>query len=162
MKSNHDKSANFAAYKRYAWGANYLLLARQPPQDKPRINAAIVDAINRNLQAKGFVLDSRDPQFVIHYEAGGSAKGDVGSLPAITGAGYVDFNWGSVAGTSSDAWVYTLAKMHIVVKDSGTKQPVWQSVTSEKIRDVTKAMNHLKQEVDEFVSKALKDFPPGK
>ncbi|HKT46755.1 MAG TPA: DUF4136 domain-containing protein [Candidatus Acidoferrales bacterium] len=162
VKSNYDKSADFASYKRYAWGSNYLLLARQPPQDKPRINGAIVDSINRNLQSKGFVLDPQSPQFLIYYEAGGSAKGDIGALPNITDAGYVDFNWGMVAGTSSDAWVYTLAKMHIVVKDSSTKQPVWQSVTSEKIRDVTKAMNNLKQEVDDFVSKALKDFPPKK
>jgi hypothetical protein len=162
VKSNYDKSADFATYKRFAWGPNYLLLARQPPQDKPRINAAIIDSINRNLESKGFVLDSQNPQFVINYEAGGSAKGDIGALPSITDAGYVDFNWGSVSGTSSDAWVYTLAKMHIVVKDSLTKQPVWQSITSEKIHDVTKAMNNLKQEVDDFVAKALQDFPPKK
>src|SRR5262249_41624286 len=103
-----------------------------------------------------------NPQIIINYEAGGSAKGDVGSLPNLTDAGYVDWNWGMVAGTSSDVWVYTMAKMHIIVKDAGSNRPVWQSLTSEKIHDPTKMMNDLKNSVDDFVAKALKDFPPKK
>lgn len=162
VKSNYDKSFDFTSYKRYAWGSNYLLLARQPPQDKPKINSAIIDSINRNLQAKGFILDQQNPQIIINYEAGGSAKADVGSLPSLTDAGYVDWNWGMAAGTSSDVWVYTMAKVHITVKDAANHRPVWQSLTSEKIHDTTKMMNDLKSSVDHFIAKALKDFPPKK
>jgi hypothetical protein len=54
VKSTFDKSADFKKYKKYAWGSNYLL-TRQTKEDQERINMAIVDSINRNLEAGGFV-----------------------------------------------------------------------------------------------------------
>src|SRR5580704_14200656 len=82
VKSTFDKSADFKKYKKYAWGSNYLL-TRQTKEDQERINMAIVDSINRNLQAAGFVEDDKNPDFRITYEAGGLPKADVGSQRAL-------------------------------------------------------------------------------
>ena len=77
VKSSYDKSADFKKYKKYTWGANYLL-TRQPKDVQERINKAIIDSINRNLQASGFIEDDSNPDFKIIYEAGGLPQADVG------------------------------------------------------------------------------------
>ena len=48
-----DKSADFAKYKKYTWGSNYLL-TQQPKDVQERINMAIVDSINRKSSSRGF------------------------------------------------------------------------------------------------------------
>src|SRR5580704_15104185 len=70
VKSTYEKSADFKSFKKYTWGSNYLL-TRQRPEVQARINLAIVDSINRDLQASGFVMDQASPDFIIIYEAGG-------------------------------------------------------------------------------------------
>jgi len=54
VKFDFDKSADFKKYKKYTWGSNYLL-TRQTKEDQERINMAIIDSINRNLQAGGLL-----------------------------------------------------------------------------------------------------------
>ena len=71
-------------------------------------------------------------QIIINYEAGRSAKADVGSLPSLTDPGYVDWNWRMAAGTSFDVWAYTMANC-ITEKDAANHRPIWQSLTSDKI-----------------------------
>jgi hypothetical protein len=71
VKSTFDRSVDFTKYKKYAWGSNYLL-TRQTKEDQERINMAIIDSINRNLQALGFVEDDKNPDFRIKRE--GSLK----------------------------------------------------------------------------------------
>ena len=85
VKSAYDKKTDFKKYKKYAWGHNYLL-TRQHPEDQARINLAIIDSINRDLQASGFVLEQESPDFIIIYEAGGLPKSDVGAQrdPTVT------------------------------------------------------------------------------
>src|SRR6476660_9741529 len=73
VKSSFSKSVDFKKYKKYAWGSNYLL-TQQTKEDQEYINMAIIDSINRNLQAAGFVEDDKNPDFRITYEAGGLPK----------------------------------------------------------------------------------------
>src|SRR6516164_1186087 len=73
VKSTFDKSVDFTTYKKYTWGSNYLL-TQQPKDVQEHINMAIVDSINRNLQARGFVEDDKSPDFRVTYEAGGQSR----------------------------------------------------------------------------------------
>jgi uncharacterized protein DUF4136 len=161
VKSTFDKSVDFKKYKKYAWGSNYLL-TRQTKEDQERINMAIIDSINRNLQAAGFVEDDKNPDFRIAYEAGGLPKADVGAQRDLYPADMVSYAWGNVAGISSDVWVYSLAKLQITVTDAATKSNLWQSMASQKIRDPIKFGNNLKENVDKFIQKTMKSFPPKK
>jgi hypothetical protein len=161
VKSTVDKSVNFKKYKKYSWGSNYLL-TRQTKEDQERINLAIVDSINRNLQAAGFVEDDKNPDFRIAYEAGGLPKADVGAQRDLYAADMVNYAWGNVSGISSDVWVYSLAKMQITVTDAATKSNLWQATTSQKIRNPIKFANDLKINVDKFIQKTMKSFPPKK
>src|SRR5271156_2485329 len=78
VKATSDKSVDFAKYKKYTWGQNYLL-TQQTKDVQERINRAIVDSINRALQAAGFVEDDANPDFRITYSAGGQVNADVGA-----------------------------------------------------------------------------------
>jgi hypothetical protein len=161
VKSTFDKSVDFKKYKKYSWGSNYLL-TRQTKQDQERINMAIIDSINRNLQASGFVEDDKNPDFRIIYEAGGLPKADVGSQRELYAADLPAYAWGNLGGISSDTWAYSLAKMQITVTDAATKSTLWQAMASQKIRDPEKFAEKLKENVDKFIQKAMKSFPPKK
>jgi Domain of unknown function (DUF4136) len=161
VKSTFDKSVDFKKYKKYTWGSNYLL-TRQTKEDQERINMAIIDSINRNLQAGGFVEDDKNPDFRITYEAGGLPKADVGAQRDLYAADMVNYTWGNLGGISSDAWVYSLAKLQITVTDAATKSNLWQAMASQKIRDPTGFRNKLKENVDKFIQKTMKSFPPKK
>jgi hypothetical protein len=161
VKSTFDKSVDFKKYKKYAWGKNYLL-TRQRPDDQERINMAIVDSIDRNLQARGLVEDPKSPDFIIIYEAGGLPKTDVGAQRDLFAADMVSWSWGNLAGIPSDVWVYSLAKMQITVTDFATQSKSWQAMASKKITDPNKFGNNLKENVDKFIQKTMKSFPPKK
>jgi hypothetical protein len=161
VKSTFDRSVDFKKYKKYTWGSNYLL-TRQTKEDQERINMAIIDSINRNLQAGGFVEDDKNPDFRITYEAGGLPKADVGAQRGLYAADMVNYAWGNLGGISSDAWVYSLAKLQITVTDAATKSNLWQAMASQKIRDPTKFQNKLRENVDKFIQKTMKSFPPKK
>ena len=154
VKATSDKSVDFKKYKKYSWGSNYLL-TRQTKEDQERINMAIVDSINRTLQAGGFIEDDKSPDFRITYEAGGLPKTDVC-------CGHGQLCLGKRLRNFLDVWVYSLAKMKITVTDAATKSTVWQGMASKKIRDPMKLMDNLKDFVDQYIQKTMKSFPPKK
>jgi len=161
VKSTADKSVDFKKYKKYSWGPNYLL-TRQPKDVQERINMAIVDSINRTLQASGFTEDDKNPDFRITYEAGGLPKTDVGAQRDLYAGEMAHYTWGNFPGISSDAWAYSLAKMQITVTDATTKNNLWQAIASQKIRDPEKFRSKLKENVDKLIQKTMKSFPPKK
>jgi hypothetical protein len=156
-----DKSADFTKYKKYTWGSNYLL-TQQPKDVQERINMAIVDSINRNLRAAGFVEDDSSPDFKVTYEAGGQPQADVGAQRPLYASDMVGYYWGNLSGISSDVWVSSLAKLKITVTDAATKSNLWQATASKKLQDPRKFTNNLQNNVDKFIQKTMKNFPPKK
>ena len=162
VKATSDKSVDFAKYKKYTWGPNYLL-TQQTKDVQERINRAIVDSINRTLRADGFVEDDKNPDFTITYEAGGQPKADVGAQRYLYGADMVNYYWGGdLTGMSSAVWVSSLAKMKITVADSATKQNLWQATASMKIRDPTQIRKQPPRECGQIHSEDDAEFPPEK
>src|SRR5271154_2212644 len=83
VKVSIDQSADFAHFKRYKWGKNYLI-TRQTPDDQKAIGDEITASINRQLQAKGFVHDESNADFLVSYEAGGLSKADISTTPDLS------------------------------------------------------------------------------
>ena len=161
VKSTFDKSTDFAKYKKYSWGSNYLL-TQQPKEVQEQINMAIVDSINRNLRAAGFVEDDKNPDFIVSYEAGGGRKADIGAQRNLYASDMVSYYWGTLSGISSDVWVSSLAKLQITVMDAATKSILWEATATKKIQDPKKFANKLQENVDKFLGKTMKSFPPKK
>jgi hypothetical protein len=72
----------------------------------------------------------------------------------------VGYYWGDLSGISSDVWVSSLAKLEISVMDAATKKNLWQATASKRISDPKKFANNLQENVDKFVQKTIKGFPP--
>jgi hypothetical protein len=161
VKSTLNRSVNFIKYKKYTWGSNYLL-TQQPKDVQERINKAIVDSINRNLQARGFVEDDENPDFRVTYEAGGEPKTDVGPQRYLHAPDMVGYYWGDVSGISSDVWVSSLAKVKITMTDAATESNLWEATASDRIRDPMKFKSKLQENVDKFIRKTMTSFPPKK
>jgi hypothetical protein len=162
VKSTFEKSADFAKYKKYTWGSNYLL-TQQTKDVQERINMAIVDSVNRNLRAGSFVEDDKNPDFKITYEAGGLPKSDVGAQRFLYASDMMSYYWGgNVSGISSDVWVSSLAKLEITVTDAGTGSKLWQATASKKIHEPKKFTINLQENVDKIIQKTMKSFPPKK
>jgi hypothetical protein len=161
VKSTFDKSVDFTKYKKYTWGSNYLLTL-QPKDVQERINMAIIDSINRNLQARGFVEDDKNPDFRVTYEAGGQSQADVGAQRPLYASDMVGYYWGDLSGISSDVWISSLAKVKITVTDAATKRTLWEATASKRIHDPMKFKNKLQENVDKFIQKTMKGFPPKK
>jgi hypothetical protein len=86
----------------------------------------------------------------------------VGAQRDLYATDLVNWSWGNLGGISSDVWVYSLAKMQITVTDAATKSQLWHATASQKIRDTNKFGNNLKENVDKFIQKTMKSFPPKK
>jgi len=160
VKTEFDKKTDFSHYKKYAWGSNYIM-THQRPDDQARINTAIVDSVNRNLQAKGYVLSQESPDFTIIYEAGAISQGESSGQPDMLTPGGANWASDSLGGTPMDVWASNLAKLRITATDAANHSRIWRSFASQKMPmgDEKKFMKDLKNSVDDFITKAMKDFP---
>jgi hypothetical protein len=161
IKSDYDKSNDFARYKRYTMGKNYLL-THQTPEVQAHIDKVLVESLNRHLQAKGFVLDENHPDFIITYEAGSLAEADISVQPQRVNGLPLDPIFGSSGpeGVPSAVWIYALAKLKLTVTDVDSGKPVWTALASEKFQYPRKALKGLKKKVDDLMARTLKSFPP--
>ena len=161
IKSDYDKSNDFARYKRYTTGKNYLL-THQTPDVQAHIDKVLVESLNRHLQAKGFVLDENHPDFIITYEAGSLSEADISAQPQTVNGQPLDpiFGLSGPDGVPSVAWTYALARLKLTVTDVDSGKPVWTARASEKIQYPLKALNDLKKKVDDLMARTLKGFPP--
>jgi hypothetical protein len=162
IKLDYDKSNDFARYKRYSMGKNYLL-THQRPEVQAHIDKVLVESLNRHLQAKGFVLDENHPDFTIKYEAGSLAEAATSASPDIiydVPSDNPGFDQVGLEGIPAAVWTYALAKLRLTVTDVGSGKPVWTALATEKIEDPQKALNNLRKKVDDLMARTLKSFPP--
>jgi len=162
IRCDYNKSNDFARYKRYAVGKNFLL-THQTPEVQAHMDKVLVEALNRQLQAKGFILDENHPDFMITYEAGSLAKADTSARPDMYYGVPSDspaFGQVGLEGIPPGVWIYALAKLKLTVADAGSGKPVWTALASEKIPDPQKVLTNLTKKVDDLMAKTLKSFPP--
>ena len=162
VKCDYDRSNDFARYKRYSLGKNFLV-THQTPEVQARVNQVLVESLERHLQAKGFVLDENHPDFVITYEAGSLAEADTSTPPDIYYGVPIDspaFGQIGLEGIPAEVWTYALAKLKLTVTDVGSEKPVWMARASEKIQYPKNALKDLRKRVDDLMAKTLKSFPP--
>jgi len=162
VKCDYDRSNDFARYKRYSLGKNFLL-THQTPEVQAHINQVLVESLDRHLEGKGFILDQNHPDFVITYEAGSLAKADTSLPPDIYyGVPTESPAFGQIGleGIPAEVWTYALAKLKLTVTDVASGKPVWTARASEKIPYPKNALVDLRKRVDDLVAKTLKGFPP--
>lgn len=149
-----DKSASLTHLKRYAWGKNHMVTALHP-EDASRVEAVLNDSIDRQMQSKGYVLDEKNPDFRISYDAGAQIESGAGVRPDFLRMDTYGQGW--VA--PMDVWATTLAQMRISVVGASSNTPVWRAIVSQKVSDRDRFMRDLNKNVDKITASALKKFP---
>jgi len=161
VKITYGANFDFASHKRYAWGKNHIV-TRQGPQNDALIDQKLVKDVNQNLAQKGFVQDPTNPDFLVSYDAGaGDLSADMEGIytrpaprpsePIAPVYGIPQNIWYSVDGHIT---------FHLIAADS--KQPIWTAAATKTIRDPHKGMKEMEKQVEQFVSRTFKSFPPSK
>lgn len=165
VTTTSDKTFDFKSAKRYAWGENHII-TRQGKQNDALIDQKIVQEVNRTLAAKGFHEDPTNPDFYISYDAGGSnvstqiegaySRTPIASSASPPSAGRVYYP----PGIPQNMWYSVDGHITFQIMDAKLKRPVWTAAATKKIRDPHKGMKDMPKQVEDFVSKAFKKFPP--
>jgi hypothetical protein len=159
VTTNFDKSFDFTNHRRYAWRQNHIV-TRQGRQNDALIDEKIVQDVNRNLAAKGFVEDTANSDFFISYEArAGDFTADFEGFHASPAPRSNELQ-GPVYGIPQNVWYSVDGHVVFHLVDAKSDQPVWTATATKKIRDPHKGMKHREKQVEQIVSKTFKSFPP--
>ena len=121
------------------------------PEDLSRVETVLNDSINRQLQAKGYILDERNPDFRISYDAGGQIEGGAGVRPDLLRLDTGGYSYGA----PMDVWAATLAQMRINIVNAASNVSVWRATVSQKISDRDKFMRELNKNIDRITASAI-------
>ena len=158
IKVEFDKSADFTAFKTYAWDPT--------PQatGKPVLVLAIKAAVNDELGKRGLKQVAENPDLYI------AMYGAVDSDFAVT---YSDFYygpygipafdqsflmWGMVPGTTNTAVVHK-GQLVVDLIDAGRKKLAWRGIATQKLSD---QQMELVEQVNTAVEKLFAKYPPKK
>jgi len=142
---NWDRSANFASYHTYMWEA-----ITNPA--KGDWNQRIIDAVDKQLQAKGLTKVDSNPDLWVVY------SNSIHDEKSVVGVGYlVGPTWGSSGPVARHTYITKLGTLVVELADTRDKELVWRGAVSDTITDNdNKNINTL----DKAVAKLFKGYPP--
>ncbi len=160
--SDYDPAANFSGLQTYAWYA-----AEQPKTgdvrlDNPLLDTHIRNAVEKALNAKGFIKADANPDFQLIYHAAVTKE-----IAAMRTASAVypppGYGWGYVA---TPVWVersvpYTYQKGSLIVDiiDAKNEKLMWRgSIQAELDKTATPQMRAAR--IETAVKDMLAQFPP--
>jgi hypothetical protein len=159
VKTTYNDNFDFATHKRYAWGKNHII-TRQGPQNDALIDAKIVQDVNQILAQKGFIEDPANPDFSITYDAGaGDLSTDMEGMHTRP-TSRPNESIAPVYGIPQNIWYSVDGHITFHLFAADTKQPIWTAAATKTIRDPHKGMKDMEKQVEQFVSKTFKSFPP--
>jgi hypothetical protein len=154
IKTDFDKSASFSEFKTYAFKPGLLMLA----EGRDRVDEQMVSAMRRELNAKGFTEVQENPSLFVTYFGTLGAMSSSGNLYAP--GQLARYDWGIPQGWSGVASDTVLTgSLLIEVVNAASKQLLWRA----RIEGAVKNLNKPEKQgprINEFIQKALKDFPP--
>jgi hypothetical protein len=152
VKTDYDRSANFALYKTYSW--------EHVETKDPLIVDRIKHAVNAVLAARGWTLvDSGADVAVVAMEI----TRDQQTLDTFYdgfggGWGWRRFGGGGFGEATTTTDTYKVGTVVVDLFDTKTKQLIWRGAASDTLSDNSdKNIKNLNESVD----KLFKHFPPG-
>jgi hypothetical protein len=154
---------DFSTFQTYRWSENMIAPA-QSEDERIKTEGWVVDAVNRELQKKGYVEDSADPDFSITVRAM-SMYGDTvksANLDSRMPGGGVIYESNRPMGPGVSVWLTLIAGARITVTDTTSGEVAWEATVTKKYKDPNKLKNNLKKEIDKVFEKGMKKFPSSK
>lgn len=149
VASDYDRSANFANYKTYTFHQKGLDKLSINDLDKRRI----IDALNKEMTAKGFTKVDSDADLVINVLASSSQE------ISIDNDYYGPYGYGYWGGRYPYVSEYTAGKVIVDIVDDKRNILVWQGVGSGlNLSKIEAKSEKIPQAINEILAK----FPPQK
>jgi hypothetical protein len=145
-----DRQADFSQYHTYAW-------QKSPHPAKGFWDQRIIDAVDKQLQAKGLTkVDSNPDMWVVYSNSIHDQKEVVGTgynMGPYWGWGY----WGGPTTTTYNTWVTRIGTLVVELSDAKQHELLWRGSATDTISDnSTKNIKTL----DNAVTKLFKNYPP--
>ncbi len=146
-----DRTANFTQFHTYAW---------QPSTHpaKGLWDQRIIDAINQQLQAKGFQLVQSNPQLWVVY------SNSIKKNQQVVGTGYNmgpgwgwGYGWGGPTTTTYQTYTTHEGTLIVDIADANGHQLLWRGSATNTISD--NSDKNIKN-LNNAVNKLFKNFPP--
>jgi Domain of unknown function (DUF4136) len=152
VKTDYDRSANFAQYKTYSWEH----VKTQDPLDVDRIKSAV----NAALAAKGWTqVDSGGDVSIVAMEITQNQQTLNTFYDGLGGGwGWRRFGGGGFGQATTTTETYKVGTVVVDLFDSKTKQLIWRGSESDTLSN--KSEKNIKN-LDKGVEKMFKNFPPG-
>ena len=152
VKTDYDRSANFAQYRTYTWAQ----VKTKDPLDVDRIKAAV----NAALAAKGWTqVDSAADVSIVAMEIARNQQTLNTFYDGFGGGwGWRRFGGGGFGEATTTTETYKVGTVVFDLFDAKTKQLIWRGASSDTLsNDSDKNIKNL----DKGVEKMFKQFPPG-
>ena len=152
VNSDYDKNASFDSYKTYAYHKNGIDKVEISDLDKKRI----LRSIDEVMAGKGFTKSDTNPDLLINFFTKEREQVDVNQFNAGWGYGWgLGWNpyWGGNNVSTSTDGILTIDLI-----DAKQKELVWQG---EGTGYLTKDTETKDENIKEFVTKILAQYPPG-
>ena len=165
VQTDYETSYDFSSLKTYAW------LEGKAPSNDIRINNSliinrVVNAVNSNLQSKGYQLVDKDKaDFLVTWFGGIENKIQQEIINSYYGyLGYDSAYWGYRGYwprySRSYTYEYQEGTLIIDVADSKSKQLVWRG-TGRDYMDEKETPEQVTEGINQTVTGILEAFPPG-
>jgi hypothetical protein len=165
VHSNYDTNFDFSGLEHYNW----FELPGDIEADEIIVQR-LKDAVDKQMENKGFTRRLEDPDFLISMQGFKSSE----TLGAARGTSY---QRGTASGTrrgtsresmrgrefskaSYSTTEYTAGNLTLTIIDAATDQPIWEGLITGLIRENVSTEAREKR-IHETFAKLLADFPPG-
>jgi Domain of unknown function (DUF4136) len=145
-----DRSLNFSDFHTYSWEPS-------PNPAKGFWNQRIIDAVDKQLQAKGFTKVDSNPEVWVVY------SNSIHDQKQVVGTGYnfgPGWGWGWGWGPDQvtyNTYVTKMGTLVIELADAKDKELMWRGSATDTITDNS---NKNIKNLDNAVAKLFKNFPP--
>jgi len=164
LETQYDRNADFSSYKTYTWRQERLL-TQLSKENQALVKRSLVNAVNAQLQAKGFTQTQSGPSFYVGYSGGSMAKGMAGEgmTPEELAHPMALDTWQATMMPSEvpNVWVAMEGTLEFDVIDPKSNTVVWSSILREKLKnnpgEVPKDLDRV---TAELAQKGFRNFPP--
>ena len=156
VSSDYDQSASFDKLKTYAW-----MTTKGEPENTRVTNSLVMsrihDAVDNQLESKGYQKAPSNPDFFVAYHASVDEKTQIHSIPYY-GGGVGVYGFGA-AHTNVYQTRYEEGTLIIDILNSERKKLIWRGIAKGTVdrQDHPEAKT---KRINDAVKKVLDQFPP--
>ena len=150
VQHDYDTQFDYSSLEAFAW----LPPAKNAKKKRPLLTKRVETATNDELSAKGYRIDTQNPDFVIAMHSGTQDKVEV------TRYGYAyPRRWGYWGGRTVSVHRYKEGTIILDIIDAQSKELIWRGSATGKVNRYS-SPEERDEAVAKAVAKILKKFPP--